>query len=95
VADRAVKSSGIRIYTIVWITLILLTILTVASAGVDLRAFAIMACLCIATFKSILVFLYFMHLRHEEHLVIKLVIPIAIVALAIFIGLTFSDIITR
>jgi caa(3)-type oxidase subunit IV len=41
------------------------------------------------------VLLYFMHLRYENRAVIKLIIPIAIITLAIFIGGTFSDVFTR
>jgi cytochrome c oxidase subunit IV len=101
-ADGALKSgaigrpaTGIRTYTIVWLALVALTALTVTSAGLNLQSVAIVVCLSIAAVKSLLVFLYFMHLRHEERLVVKLIIPIAIVTLAIFIGLTFSDVITR
>ena len=84
-----------KTYWIIWGTLILLTFVTVAVAYIDLRTVSIIVCLAIAACKSCLVFLYFMHLRHEKRLVIKLVIPIAIIALAIFIGLTFSDVFTR
>jgi len=34
-------------------------------------------------------------LRYEKQRLVLLVIPIAVVALAVFIGLTFSDVITR
>ena len=87
--------AGIRTYILVWAALMLLTALTVATASMNLRKVTIIVCLGIAAFKSTLVLLYFMHLRYENRLVIKLVIPIAIVVLAIFIGGTFSDVFTR
>jgi len=89
------KNNAVLVYTLVWIVLIIFTAITVAVAGLHLGKLAIMVCLAIASFKSILVFLYFMHLRDEERLVIKLAIPIAIAALAIFIGITFTDVIAR
>lgn len=87
--------SGIRTYITVWAALILLTALTVTTASLNLRKVTIIVCLAIAAFKSTLVLLYFMHLRYENRLVIKLMIPIAIITLAIFIGGTFSDVFTR
>jgi caa(3)-type oxidase subunit IV len=48
-----------------------------------------------AAVKSSLVFLYFMHLRWEKRLLIKLLIPIALAVLAIFIGLTYTDVLAR
>ena len=84
-----------RSYVAVWGALIVLTATTVAVAGFNLQKIAIIVCLGIAAVKSTLVLFYFMHLRYEHRLIIKLLIPIAIGALAIFIGLTFSDVITR
>jgi len=82
-------------YVLVWAALMLLTGLTVAIASLRLAAFAIIVCLGIAALKSLLVIFFFMHLRREKRLIIKLVIPIAFAALTIFIGLTYLDVITR
>jgi cytochrome c oxidase subunit IV len=87
--------AGIGMYALVWAALMLLTALTVATASMNLRKITIIVCLGIAAFKSTLVLLYFMHLRYENRTVIKLIIPIAIITLAIFIGGTFSDVFTR
>ncbi len=89
------KSIEIRTYTLVWAGLMVLTGLTVTSAQLNIGKFAIFVCLAIASIKSILVLLYFMHLRHEQRLAIKLALPIALVALAVFIGLTFIDVAAR
>jgi cytochrome c oxidase subunit 4 len=86
---------GMCSYIVVWGALILLTAMTVTVAGFNLQKIAIIVCLGIAAIKSTLVLFYFMHLRYEQRLVIKLLIPIVIATLAIFIGLTFSDVITR
>jgi cytochrome c oxidase subunit IV len=87
--------NGTRIYTRVWAGLMVLTIATVVAAGLDIGKLAIVVCLAIASLKSVLVLLYFMHLRQEKRTAIKLALPIATVTLAIFIGLTFIDVFTR
>jgi cytochrome c oxidase subunit 4 len=87
--------SGIGAYIAVWAGLLVLTAITVAVAGLNLQKVAIVVCLAIAAVKSTLVLFYFMHLRHEKRRIVQLVIPIAIGALAIFIGLTYSDVLTR
>ncbi len=92
---HAAKEPSAKSYVFIWVLLMIFTALTVTTAGLNLGGIAIIVCLAIAAFKSTLVLLYFMHLRYEEKLVIKLIMPIAIVALAIFIGLTYSDVIFR
>lgn len=86
---------GISSYLIVWIVLIVFTGITVLAAELHLGIFTVIVCLGIAAFKSILVFLYFMHLRYEKRLFIKLLVPSVIVTLAVVIGLTFTDIMAR
>ncbi len=84
-----------RTYVVIWGLLILGTALTVISASLSLGRLAILAVLAIAATKSTLVLLYFMHLRWEERLLLKLIVPIVVVILAIFIGLTFTDVVGR
>jgi cytochrome c oxidase subunit 4 len=94
---QAVKPKGPTrgLYIAVWAVLLALTALTVAAAALRLQRGAVALALGIATVKSILVALYFMHLAWEKRLVIQLVLPIALVTLAIFIGLTYTDILAR
>lgn len=87
--------AGIKTYIIIWVALIIFTAITVTSASLNLGKITIIICLAIAVIKSTLVLLYFMHVRYEKRLIIKLLIPGALVLLAIFIGLTYSDVITR
>ncbi len=82
-------------YILVWAALIALTAITVAASGASLGRAAIVVVLAIAAGKSTLVLLYFMHLREERRLLLKLVVPIAVAALAIFIGLTYTDVLHR
>ena len=89
------KEPRIRSYVTIWLILLLLTAVTVTSAGLNFGGIAIIICLAIAAFKSTLVLLYFMHLRYEERMLVKIIMPIAMALLAIFIGLTYSDVIFR
>jgi cytochrome c oxidase subunit IV len=82
-------------YIEVWAALMLFTGLTVTAANLKLGALTIIVCLGIAAVKAALVLLFFMHLYYEKKLMIKLLIPIVLITLAIFIGLTYSDVITR
>ena len=94
-AARATPAPGLRSYLTVWGALLVLTGLTVTMASLNLGALTIVAVLSIAAVKSTLVLFYFMHLRYERRLLIKLLIPIVLAVLAIFIGLTYTDILYR
>lgn len=82
-------------YFYVWIALLVLTAITVTTAGLNVGRVGIIIVLVIAATKSTMVLLWFMHLRSEKRLLLKLLVPIAIATLAIFIGLTYMDILTR
>ena len=84
-----------RTYVWVWVGLLILTGMTVSMAGMNLGRLSILIVLAIAAFKSGLVLSYFMHLKYETGLLFKLVIPIVLAVLTIFIGLTFTDIAFR
>jgi len=82
-------------YILVWLGLLVLTGITVSMAGMNLRHLSILVPLLIAVLKSGLVLSYFMHLRCERGLLFKLMIPIVLATLTIFIGLTFFDVAFR
>jgi cytochrome c oxidase subunit 4 len=84
-----------RSYLTVWAALVILTALTVTTASLELGGVGILLVLAIAAVKSTLVLLYFMHLRYEQRLLIRILMPIALATLAIFIGLTYTDILNR
>jgi cytochrome c oxidase subunit 4 len=94
-AEAGAREPGVFTYVIVWAALIILTGLTVTAASLNVGRPGIMICLVIAVVKSTIVLLYFMHLRYEKRLLIKLFIPIALAVLAIFIGLTYTDVMAR
>jgi cytochrome c oxidase subunit IV len=82
-------------YVYIWIALLVATAITVTTADLNVGRIGIFVVLVIATVKSILVLLYFMHLKWEKRLLLKILVPIAIGTLSIFIGLTFTDILNR
>ena len=81
---------GYRTYVHVWLVLVGLTIVTVAAAMANLKQLAVFTAILIATVKSSLVLLYFMHLRWEKKLFAVMFIA-AIATYALFLGLTFTD----
>jgi len=82
-------------YVGIWIALVVLTAITVTTAGLNVGRIGILIVLAIAAIKSTLVLLWFMHLSTEKRLLLKLLIPIVLAVLAIFIGLTYSDVLNR
>lgn len=89
------KNKKYQTYLLVWLGLVTLTGITVSMAGMNLGRLSIGIVLAIAAIKSGLVLSYFMHLKYETGLLFKLMIPIVLAALTIFIGLTFTDIAFR
>ena len=85
---------SLKIYIIVFVSLLLLTGVTVLSAQIDLGPFNITLALLIATIKSSLVLLFFMHLYYDNKVNMALIIG-SVLFLAIFIGLTMIDVTRR
>ncbi|HEY7745629.1 MAG TPA: cytochrome C oxidase subunit IV family protein [Desulfuromonadales bacterium] len=83
-----------RTFVIVWALLLVLTAITVAVSRIHLGALNIWVALGIASLKSALVIFFFMHLKYER-LLFKLLLLLALVTLATFIGLTFFDVLYR
>jgi len=83
-----------RTFIFVWLLLLILTATTVVVSRIHLGALNIWAALGIASLKSALVIFFFMHLK-EERRVFKISLLVALVTLALFIGLTFFDVLYR
>jgi cytochrome c oxidase subunit 4 len=81
-------------FTVVWFALLVLTGLTVAVAQLNLGVWNVWAALGIAMLKSSLVISFFMHMKYESRL-FKVALLAALIILAIFIGLTFVDVLYR
>jgi cytochrome c oxidase subunit 4 len=78
----------------VWAALLVLTAATVAITRADLGAAKVWAALAIASLKSGLVIAFFMHMKYEARL-FRIILFVALVTLAIFIGFTFFDVLYR
>ncbi len=80
--------------TAIWITLLILTALTVAITRVELGGFKVAAALAVACLKAGLVITIFMHMQYEGRL-LRWLLFLALLTLAIFIGFTFFDVLYR
>ncbi len=78
----------------IWLALLALTALTVGITRVDLGGYKVLGALAIACVKSGLVIAVFMHMKYEGRL-LRWLLFLALVTLAIFIGLTFFDVLYR
>lgn len=83
-----------RVYYAICATLLFFTGLTYYAATKNLGPLNVVVALAIATFKSSLVVLYFMHARYSPRRT-QLVIISGVVWLAILLALTLSDYLTR
>jgi cytochrome c oxidase subunit 4 len=89
-------TSDARTYGLVLLTLLVLTAITVAAAGVRFGSPAVnvVVALTIATVKASLVALYFMHLRHDRPMN-ALIFVTGLVFLGLLLMLTLVDVVTR
>lgn len=74
--------------------LLFLTFVTVAVSRIDLGFLNVAVALALATTKSLFVILFFMHLKYENK-TLKFFVFICFLILAIFIGMTFLDVVYR
>jgi cytochrome c oxidase subunit 4 len=77
-----------------WLALLALTAITIWVSLQDLGIFRVWAALCIASLKAGLVIAIFMQMKYEGRL-LKWLLFLALATLAIFIGLTFVDVLYR
>lgn len=78
----------------VWLLLLGLTALTIWVAHLDIGIAHVWGSLAIAALKAGLVIAFFMQMRYEGRL-LRWLLFVALLTLAIFIGLTFFDLLYR
>ena len=83
-----------KIYYRIWLTLLALLILTWGLAQINLGPFNIAAMLIIAIAKTVLVILFFMHVKYTSRLT-WVFVAAGFIWLAIMIDLTLSGYLTR
>ena len=81
-------------YFVIFGTLMLMTIITVAVAFIDLGILNFPLALAIAIFKATLVILFFMHVKYSSKLT-KLIVVTAFFFLTVLFGLTLTDYLSR
>ena len=79
-----------KTYVVVWLLLLAMTVITVWTSYHNFGVMNIVVAMGIASFKAILVMLYFMHLKYDNK-VNQVVFAAAFFFLLIFVGLTLSD----
>ncbi|MDO8527817.1 MAG: c-type cytochrome [Deltaproteobacteria bacterium] len=79
-----------KVYIKVWLTLLCLTVMTVAVSYYNFGDWNIFVAMLVATIKAVLVCLFFMHLKYDNRLN-QVVFVSSLLFLAIFVGLTASD----
>ena len=84
-----------KFYYTIWIALLALTGVTAAVSFVDLGPFNTIVALVIATFKALLVVLFFMHVKYTSERLTAMVIVSALFWLLIFLTLSLADYSTR
>jgi len=92
-AHAHTMSSGM--YYGIWISLMVLTVVTAAVSFIDLGPLNTVVALCIATAKALLVVLFFMHVKYASERLTKLVIISAIFFLFLLLSLSMIDYLTR
>jgi cytochrome c oxidase subunit IV len=83
-----------KTYFLIFSALIALTLTTVRVATIDLGPLNTIVALVIAACKATLVILFFMHVRYSRKL-IWLVVASGVMWLALLIGLTLADFVSR
>ena len=81
-------------YSLVFITLLIGTAITVAAAYVDLKVLNPVIALGIASFKAVVVILFFMHVKFQSRL-IKMTVAAGFFTFLVLITMTLSDYISR
>jgi cytochrome c oxidase subunit 4 len=83
-----------KIYILIFVTLLLLTLVTVDVAFYETGWLSLYIALAIASTKATLVILYFMHLRYSSRLTWAFV-GAGVLFLIILLAFTMSDMLTR
>jgi cytochrome c oxidase subunit 4 len=81
-------------YVLVFGTLLLFTGITVGAAYVELGVLNPIVALAIASFKAVVVILFFMHVKYQSRLV-KMTVGAGFFTFLVLIGMTLSDYMSR
>jgi cytochrome c oxidase subunit IV len=93
-APEAMKQPSVGLLTGIYVSLLALLGLTVLAAEFPLGALSLLIALVIAAAKSILVILYFMHVRYA-HAATKIFVAAGFVWLSVLFTMTLLEYLTR
>ncbi len=79
-----------KTYIGIWISLLILTFLSVEASFAEFRWFAVGVALFIATAKALIVAIYFMHLKFDSK-ILSVMVAVTVLVFLTFIILTFFD----
>ncbi len=82
-------------YIATWLAIILLTGITFTLSQIKMGGWQFLFALLIAGAQSALALYFFMHLGGETARIFKILIPLVLVILVVFMVLTFSDVAFR
>ncbi len=96
-ANPAVPLRGeeFRTYILTWLGIIGLTVVTFTLSRIKIGGWEVIIALLIAGTQAALALYYFMHLRDEKARIFRILIPLVLIILVIFMALTFSDVAFR
>jgi cytochrome c oxidase subunit IV len=80
-----------KLYTVIWVILMVCTALTAWIATIDLGPFNTVVALLIATFKASLVVLIFMHVKYTSEKMTKAILVSALFWLLLLLFLSLMD----
>jgi cytochrome c oxidase subunit IV len=84
-----------KLYYGIWITLMILTVVTASVAFIDLGPLNTVVALVIASTKALLVILFFMHVKYTSEKLTKMVIVASVFWLLLLLLLSLADYSTR
>ena len=90
----SVHVSPLKLYIGIFLTLMVLSAITVGAAFINLGQFNSIVAITIAVVKATLVILYFMHVKHSSRLT-KITVVMSFFFVAILFAETFMDYATR
>ncbi len=93
--EEAPPEARLRTYILVWLGIILLTGITFILSWTKVTGWEVFIALIIAGTQSALALFYFMHLGTEKAHIFKIIIPVVLAVLLVFMALTFSDVAFR
>jgi cytochrome c oxidase subunit 4 len=83
-----------KTYIMVFVTLLIFTGITVGAAYVDLGIFNPVVALAIASFKAVVVILFFMHVKYQSKLV-KMTVGAGFFTFLVLVTMTLTDYMSR